>query len=496
MNKLKAVIAPITDWLRKHMVFLVFAIAAAITAAASAYLSLCPVYEGLSARLIAIAGGFLAVALLLQAMKRADAAKNANVQKTFSDAITHLGHERESVILIGLYSLLDLAEENKDYRLKVFNLLCAHIQITTKAEEYQKKHPKQPSTIIQKLLTLLFISEEYRFFTDDSAEKKYRADLSGAYLVVSDLRKARLRGANLSGANLQKAKLENADLRGADLTEANLWEADLTEANLWGADLRRAHFRKEAKLEGANLQEANLQEVDLLKAHLEEADLRGANLRGVNLQEAHLGKAKLQDANLREGSHANLLEAAAIEVAKLQGADLPKADLRRAKLKWANLRQANLWKADLRGADLQEADLKGADLKGADLRGANLQEALFQNACLENTQMQGANLHKAHLPNKTQMGDSDLRGISSYEPEIPIKTFEDRIMSRKNEESELDEDKGKEGVSFQKDEEGKTSENRGSGLVKIPSEKAKEVKTGSYTEEEALQWIKEYKEKP
>ena len=275
MNKSGKLKARIIDWLRKQKVFLGFAIAAAITAFASAYLSLCPVYEGLSARLIAIAGGFLAVAVLYQTMRRAAAAENANIQRTFSDAITHLGHKSESVVLGGIHSLLDLAKENEDYRLKVFNILCAHIKTTTTEGEYQKKHQEHPSLTIQTLLDLLFKSKEYSFFTVDPA--KYGADLSGAYLAGSNLYGARLQDSNLAGAKLQRAHLEGAQLQRARLWGAQLQGADLTEASL------REAFLREAQLQGAFLAEAQLQDADLTIAQLQGAFLKKAKLRGAKL---------------------------------------------------------------------------------------------------------------------------------------------------------------------------------------------------------------------
>ena len=81
----------------------------------------------------------------VQTEKALGQTKESIVQKTFSDAINHLGHESESVILGGIHSLLDLAKKNSDYRPRVFNILCAHIKTTTATEEYQKKHQEKPS---------------------------------------------------------------------------------------------------------------------------------------------------------------------------------------------------------------------------------------------------------------------------------------------------------------------------------------------------------------
>ena len=115
MNEPQTQTVRIIGWLKKPKFWLGFVIAAATIGSAFFLLfpcseelltlfsetsnvetaSLVSCYDGLSAWLITLAGGFLAVAVLLQTMKRADAAekavdqtKESIVQKTFNDAIT------------------------------------------------------------------------------------------------------------------------------------------------------------------------------------------------------------------------------------------------------------------------------------------------------------------------------------------------------------------------------------------------------------------------
>lgn len=224
------------------------------------------------------------------------------------------------------------------------------------------------------------------------------ANLRGTYLLMANLREARMFEADLEGADLWKANLQEADLEGAILFEANLAEANLRRAILFGADLEEADFRK-----------ADLQEADLEAANLRGADLRGANLRRAvlfraNLQQASLQGAVLYDADLREA----ILWKANLQEADLQGfldgAQLQGADLRRANLQEVFLREAILYEADLRGADLQRAHLEGADLENANLERANLYTAHLQGADLR-----GANLREADLQ------QADLTGIV-FEP--------------------------------------------------------------------------------
>ena len=88
-------------------------------------------------------------------------------------------------------------------------------------------------------------------------------DLSGAGLVLANLRGANLAGANLSGANLNQANLAGANLTGANLTGTSLQQANLTGANLKGAimdgtDLRGAYLSN-AQLTATNLDSAFMQ---------------------------------------------------------------------------------------------------------------------------------------------------------------------------------------------------------------------------------------------
>ena len=96
-------------------------------------------------------------------------------------------------------------------------------------------------------------------------------------------------------------------------------------------------------------------DADLSGANLSDADLSGANLSGANLSGANLSGANLSDANLSD--------------ANLRRANLSDADLSGADLSGANLRRANLRRANLSGANLRRANLRRANLSGAGVGG-------------------------------------------------------------------------------------------------------------------------------
>lgn len=139
--------------------------------------------------------------------------------------------------------------------------------------------------------------------------------------------------------------LQGSWLNGADLKEARLWKARLTQVYLQRANLDRAHLQRanlvDAHLEGALLHKAQLQDTVLLLAHLQGARLNDTHLQGATLNEA-----------------------------KLQGAVLSRAKLQGARLNDTHLEGTILNKAKLQGAMLNiVVHLQGATLNGALLQG-------------------------------------------------------------------------------------------------------------------------------
>ena len=214
------------------------------------------------------------------------------------------------------------------------------------------------------------------------------------------------------------------------------------------------------------LQGSWLNGADIREAHLEKAILTKAHLKGTILFKAHL-----QEANLREAR----LQGANLEIAHLQAADLVEAHLQGAALFSVCLQAAYLFSTYLQGVRLVHANLQGAKLGGA--------------------QLQGADISSAHLEGVNSMGGPDA--------------FADRIRQAIDKETDLH------GVVFA----GGLSREDVDCLVEgLSNEKAKELReklephvgqpesnelppmgygyvfTGSYTEEEAEQWIAEYED--
>ena len=227
-------------------------------------------------------------------------------QERLKNAIEHLGHESDSVRMGGAYELFHLAEDTKDLRRTVFDILCAHIRRTTGENEYIEKHSSRPSEEIQSLLTLLFVQRHEVF-------KGLPINLRGSWLNGAELLGARLRKVNLNGASLQ-----GADIQFVSLQEAQFYWACLQSANLAGAHLQKAY------LLCTDLRFATLGLTWMQGAILTEANLQGASLIGARLQGAYLGKTRL---------HAAFLSHAALHGADLRGAQLQEACLDKTILK-------------------------------------------------------------------------------------------------------------------------------------------------------------------
>ena len=256
----------VCNWLGKHVpvesrLFIVLAIASA---------ALSFVWDSRSVNLMAIAGGCIAYAVLLQHLRSANAMEEANIQKIFSDAIEHLGSNSISTMLGGAYSLLDLAMENDRYRDKVRNILISHICSMTQIDGYQEKHCRRPSDKVQKLLSIIFDDDRYcSLFID--------ATLDGFYL----------RGADFSGATLKAVRFVNSDLQMAEFIGANLQDAVFASSQLQGAKFRNARMQNiymmDVKMHCANLFDAQMQNATLIGVQMQLAEIGGTVLHGARM---------------------------------------------------------------------------------------------------------------------------------------------------------------------------------------------------------------------
>ena len=213
------------------------------------------------------------------------------------------------------------------------------------------------------------------------------------------------------------------------------------------------------------------------------------NLQGSWLNGARLNKARLVKAVL-DGAH-------------LRGASLIDAQLRGARLFVTELQEASLFDVQLQGTILIRTSFQRAWLVRAQLQGAMIESVRLQGAQLGDAQLQGALLKDIFLQGSVLVG-AQLHGV--FSDLFEFSSFEKRIRDRIGKESALS------GVTF----EGGINEEYLNSLTEgLTDNVAQELRsklnqhidkpashelpensgaiTGTYTKEEAEQWIAEYK---
>lgn len=199
-------------------------------------------------------------------------------QERLRNAIEHLGHNSESVRLGGAYELFHLAQDTKDLRQTVLDILCAYIRRTTGEDEYRKQHKSKPSEEIQSLLTLLFVQEHEVF-------KGLHINLQGSRLNGADIGGAHLAEANLAGAHLQAAYLGDSYLQGSNLNGAQMQGTDLRRSFLQSSTMVRTQMQC-AYLLGTRMQCAHLSETQMQGAYFCRTEMQGTLFAKVHMQGA------------------------------------------------------------------------------------------------------------------------------------------------------------------------------------------------------------------
>ena len=216
-----------------------------------------------------------------------------------------------------------------------------------------------------------------------------------------------------------------------------------------------------------------------------EIDLQGSWLNGATLCAGYLCGANLAEA-------------------RLQGADLVGAQLQGADLSWSHLQAAGLSWARLQGADLVGARLDAASLTRANLQGADLARSMLRGAALGRTQFQGASIVGANLQG-ADLTDAQLQGVRSH-VDYPD-SFEQRITQSIGEETDPSGAVFGGGLTQEEVEsilDGMYHEAANALREKLTPHVDKRTSyelpdhcgasVGTYTDEDAEQWIAEYAE--
>ena len=102
----------------------------------------------------------------------------------------------------------------------------------------------------------------------------------------ADLREANFSNSNIKSVSFTNCILKGATFNGATLDGSNFFKADMTEASLVRTQLKSVCLDY-AELVGANMAEANLTTATLKHANLSRANFRGASLAKANLSHSN-----------------------------------------------------------------------------------------------------------------------------------------------------------------------------------------------------------------
>jgi hypothetical protein len=209
--------------------------------------------------------GIAGVAVLgtgIVAYRQLRVAQGGQITERLNKAIDHLSKGDEHVRLGGIYALERIANDSRDDREAIAEILTAYVRQHAKWKKPSWSWPPRQAASTEVLEGLRVRQPDVQAAMTVLGRRKMPPGGAEPLLLFDvDLRQAGLRGGDLSKADLRGAHLEGADLHSAHLEEA---------------DLRRAYLGL-AKLQGGKLKA-----VDLCGAHLQGAKLQGAKLEGAH----------------------------------------------------------------------------------------------------------------------------------------------------------------------------------------------------------------------
>ena len=243
---------------------------------------------------------------------------------------------------------------------------------------------------------------------DWSGRNIANANLTGAIITNSNLRKAIFTGANLTNANLKQSDMTDAVLNGANLSGADITETKFTRANMDSVILTNARIRATTNTQKNNatkFRAAILTNVDFNE---------GINLSGVGFINADLSGSSLVNAVLGDSD----LRAATMDKTDLSGATMEDTRLNKVDLTSVIVdAKTKFIMADMTGVDLSKVRWERVDFDSSILKDAIMNDATFENCKFDDVDFDGATLDDARFPNSDFPG-SDFQNASLNDAEF------------------------------------------------------------------------------
>ncbi|MGE3823114.1 MAG: pentapeptide repeat-containing protein [Bacteroidia bacterium] len=224
-------------------------------------------------------------------------AAKSQIDERFSNAIEHLGSDKEPVLLGGIAELHQIAKENQTaYAEVVFNILCSYIRSNTSVID--KKAKDFNHTAIQTII-------DYLFKVNPKAENPYKG-------LIADLNHSNLSGKNLNDCNLNSSNLsfchlpdlENVELNSADISCAKFFLSKLHNVNLTNAKAHNTNFFI-SQLKDVSFENCK----ELLTVHFTDSELKNVNfdntkIYGSSFISSHLSQVSFNNCEVMSTSFA------------------------------------------------------------------------------------------------------------------------------------------------------------------------------------------------
>lgn len=183
-------------------------------------------------------GGIVIILGAYQSLKIVDSMNNnnklvekGNIAVRFKNAITMLESEKVNTCLGGIYSLDNIAHDNKEYRIQVFNILIAFINDkTNKLSSWENlsiedRFSEKPSIEVITAIIVLF-----------SKEKKLYANLSG------ELKDSKLYGGNYDDMNFSNCSFTNVEFQNSSFKKTYFVNCNINRTNFTYSQIINADF--------------------------------------------------------------------------------------------------------------------------------------------------------------------------------------------------------------------------------------------------------------
>lgn len=190
-----------------------------------------------SGGIILLLGAFYSLNIANSMKENNKLIEKGNIAERFKNSIIMLDDKNSNTCLGGIYALINIANDNKEYREQVFNILVEFINNRTKTlpswQELDKptRLSSQPSIEITTILKLLF-SKESSIYINFNAHLE-NAKLYGALLDDYNFSRCSFRNVEFQNSSFLKTWFIESKFYYTDFTFSDFANAYLTISEIW-----------------------------------------------------------------------------------------------------------------------------------------------------------------------------------------------------------------------------------------------------------------------